>query len=153
MQINRDSLIMLSQYWDAKIKGVGGKTALYSVWPQYVYFGSFARAIESYELASKAVNGLYLPVAAAWLAAWDKDATLPLYSGDGLHPTELGTYLAALVMYERFTGKDARLLSAQAVVGGHTLTDVSEVRVRQLQTVAHETVAKSVGIGGSLLRR
>ena len=153
LQINRDSLIMLSQYWDAKIKAVGGKTALYSVWPQTVNFGTFARAIESYELASKAVNGLYLPVGAAWLAAWDKDASLPLYSVDGLHPTELGTYLAALVMYERFTGKDARLLSGQAIVSGQTLTGVSEARVRLLQTVAHETVAKNAGIGSALLRR
>jgi len=153
VQVNRDTLIMWSAYWSDKAKAVGGKTALYSVWPQYANFGTFARSIESYELAAKAVNGLYLPVGAAWLAAWDKDGTLPLYSGDGLHPSELGTYLAALVMYERFTGKDARLLSGRAVVSGRTLTSVSEATVRLLQTVAHETVAKNVGIGASLLRR
>ena len=71
------------------------------------------------------MSGVYLPVGAARLAAWAKDAAMPLYYGDGLHRSELGTYLAALVMCERFTGKDARLLPAQAVVNGRALTDAA----------------------------
>ncbi|MBC8086326.1 MAG: SGNH/GDSL hydrolase family protein [Phycisphaerae bacterium] len=137
LQVNRDSLIDITKLFDATVKQAGAKTALFSVWPQTVNYATFPRAIESYRLAAEAVAGVYLPVGAAWLAALTQDQTIPLYSGDGLHPSELGTYLAALVMYERFTGKDARLLPSSAVVNRRSLTGVSVATVRKLQDIAH----------------
>ena len=38
------------------------------------------------------------PVARAWLATWERDRNIALYS-DGLHASVAGSYLAALVMY------------------------------------------------------
>jgi hypothetical protein len=143
VQVNRDSLILMTQYFDTYIRSSGARTALFSVWPAIGNYSTFPRAIESYQLAAAAVNGVYLPVGAAWLAAWAKDSTLQLYSSDGLHPSELGTYLAALVMYERFTGKDAREMPAQAVVAGTTLAGVPAATVRLLQAAAHETNAQA----------
>jgi hypothetical protein len=139
VQVNRDSLIAMTRLFDAPIRQAGARTALFSVWPQTANLATFPRAIESYQLAATAVGGVYLPVGAAWQTVLAEDATLPLYSADGLHPSELGTYLAALVMYERFTGKDARLLPARAVVAGRVLTAVSESVVRRLQVIAHGT--------------
>jgi hypothetical protein len=46
-------------------------------------------------------------------------------------------------MYERFTGKDARELPAQAVVAGTTLAGVPAATVRLLQAAAHETNAQA----------
>jgi hypothetical protein len=143
VQVNRDSLIMMTQLFDASVRATGARTALYSVWPSIDNFSTFQRAIDSYRLAAQAVGGVYLPVAAAWLAAWARDSTLPLYGTDGLHPSELGTYLAALVMYERFTGKDARQLPVQAMVAGRTMVEVPASTVRLLQVVAHETNASA----------
>lgn len=40
------------------------------------------------------------PVARAWLATWQRDPSVELYS-DGLHASIAGSYLAALVMYAR----------------------------------------------------
>lgn len=139
VQVNRDSLIAMTRLFDAPIKQAGARPALFSVWPQVVNAATFPRAIESYQLAASAVGGVYVPVGAAWQAALAEDATIPLYDADGLHPSALGTYLAALVMYERFTGKDARLLPARAVVDGRVLTEVSERVVRRLQEIAHGT--------------
>jgi hypothetical protein len=139
LQVNRDSLIAMTRLFDVPIKQTGAKTALFGVWPQTVNAVTFPRAIESYQMAATAVGGVHLPVGAAWQAALAEDSTLPLYNADGLHPSELGTYLAALVMYERLTGKDARLLRSRAVVAGRVLTDVSESVVRRLQMIAHET--------------
>ena len=68
-------------------------------------------------------------------------ASLPLYGPDRYHPAPLGTYLAALVIYEKVTGHDARLLPAVAEAGGARLS-TTEARVRFLQNVAHETIAK-----------
>ena len=42
----------------------------------------------------------------AWRAAWQQDSTLALYSYDNFHPSLLGTYLAALVMFEQLTDSD-----------------------------------------------
>ncbi|MBC7843375.1 MAG: SGNH/GDSL hydrolase family protein [Gemmatimonadaceae bacterium] len=139
VQVNRDSLIEMTRLFDGPIRRAGARTSLFSVWPQTGNAATFPRAIESYQLAATAVGGVYLPVGAAWQVALAEDATIPLYDGDGLHPSPLGTYLAALVMYERFTFKDCRLLPAQAVVDNRVLTDVPERVVRRLQEIAHGT--------------
>ena len=80
-------------------------------------------------------------VGQAWVDAWAVDPALALYGPDGYHPAELGTYLAALVMYEGITGHDARRLPALAVVAGRTLA-APEATVRLLQQVAHATVLR-----------
>jgi hypothetical protein len=68
------------------------------------------------------------------------DAALPLYGPDAFHPGPLGTWLAALVMYEHITGKDARALPATVTVAGQRL-DVPAETARLLQRAAHETNA------------
>lgn len=147
VQINRDSLIMMTAIFDSFIKDNGAKTSLYSVWPQTINYSTFARAIESYRLAAESVHGVYLPVGAAWKNALEQDASLPLYSNDGLHPAPLGTYLAALIMYERFTGKDARLLPATVTVGGRAVNGVSVSTVRKLQEIAHAENVSAIASG------
>ena len=64
----------------------------------------FPRAIESYTLAAADVNGLLLPVAAAWIAAWEATPNLVLYA-DPLHPSLQGAYLSALVVYAQLLDK------------------------------------------------
>jgi len=49
-------------------------------------------------------GGLLLPVGDAWREAWAIDAKLALYGPDGFHPSQTGTYLAALVIYRQLTG-------------------------------------------------
>ena len=109
------------------------------MWPARENRATFARAIESYRLAADSVDGLHLPVAAAWQRVLDGGgAPIPLYAADGLHPAPLGTYLAALVLYERIVGRDARQLAPRAVVNGVPL-DADVATVRTLQRIAHET--------------
>ena len=96
---NRAQLRASAAGLDELIRDVGGTTALYSVWPSDARRADFDAAIESYTLAAQDVSGTLFPVASAWLAAWRRDAALPLYSADGLHPSVAGSYLAALVMY------------------------------------------------------
>jgi hypothetical protein len=137
VEANRQNLIQNTIAFDAKVRAVNGRTALYSVWPQSVNIADFPRSIDSYKMAADAVHGLFLPVGSAWQAAWARDPSLQLYAGDGLHPSPLATYLAAAVMYERITGKDARALTDVAVVGGVTV-DVPPATVRVLQAAAHD---------------
>src|SRR4051812_45091087 len=90
---NREHLRFWTQRFAGEIARVGARPALFSVWPMQVNQADFPRAIESYTLAAADVNGLLLPAAAAWLAAWERDPALALYS-DGLHPNTRGTYLS-----------------------------------------------------------
>ncbi|MBL8203695.1 MAG: SGNH/GDSL hydrolase family protein [Blastocatellia bacterium] len=101
---SRVSLIKYTHLFAEKIRAAGARPALYQVWPSAARFNDFPRVLESYQLAAKEVNGLLLPVGAAWLSAWNRDASLKLYAEDQFHPSEMGSYLAALVLYEKLFG-------------------------------------------------
>ena len=137
-QINRDSLILAAQLFNTHIRAVGATPALYMVWPSRDRKTFFDAARISYQMAAAAVNGIFIPAGRAWVTAWETDTSLALYHQDGLHSSPLGTYLAALVLYERITGHDARLLPGVAVVEGKTL-NMPEATIRLLQRAAHET--------------
>ncbi len=137
LSTSRDSLILWTKMFAPYIRTVGAQPALYMVWPTSDRIAYFDSVRVSYQLAAQAVNGLFIPAGAAWLAAWSADSTLQLYASDGLHPSPMGTYLVALVMYERITGKDATTLPPVAVVAGQPL-GLPETTVQLLQRAAHQ---------------
>ncbi|MDQ3243208.1 MAG: hypothetical protein M3Q09_05745 [Gemmatimonadota bacterium] len=137
-QLNRDTLVIAAKLLDPHIRGAGGRSASLMTWPASDQRSLFPAVRLSSQLAAQSVGGLFVPAGEAWSRALAADPQLPLYGADGFHPGELGTYLAALVLYERITGKDARSLPARAIAGGRTL-NVEETTVRLLQRIAHET--------------
>jgi hypothetical protein len=141
LPVNRDSLILWTRQFDTIVRQAGATPALYMVWPTRDRVTFFDAVLTSYQQAARAVNGVFMPAGQAWVTAWRSDSTLALYGPDGLHPSLLGTYVAALVIYERITGHDARNLPAQAVVAGRAVS-VAEETVRLLQRAAHETNAQ-----------
>lgn len=112
---SRALLIEYARRFAGEIRAAGARPALYAVWPSRDRSGDFNRASESYRLAAEEVDGLLLPAGEAWRAAWRADPDLPLYAADGVHPSEAGTYAAALVIY-------ARLLDRSPVGSPSTLT-------------------------------
>ncbi len=144
LSLSRDTLILATRRLAAQIQAVGARTALFMVWPESSRFAVFDDVRDSYRAAAAEVGGLLLPAGEAWRAAWGTDPQLPLYGPDGYHPSELGTYLAALVVYEGITGNDSRALPDQAIVAGRPL-NVAESRVRLLQEAAHQTVVRFAG--------
>ncbi len=141
LPLSRDTLVLATRELAAKIRAVGARSALLMVWPESSRFAVFDDVRESYRTAAADVDGLFLPAGEAWRTAWAADPQLSLYGPDGYHPSELGTYLTALVIYEGITGKDARTLPSHAIVGGRTLR-LRESSVRLLQQAAHETLAR-----------
>jgi hypothetical protein len=102
-----ESQILLREYtrrFDARIRRVGAKTALYMVWPFSTRRSDFDGVKASYQAAARDVGGVFFPVGEAWRAVWRRDATISLYGSDWFHPTPEATYLAALVIYQRLTG-------------------------------------------------
>ena len=62
---------------------------------------------------------------------------LALYGPDGFHPSSIGTFLAALEIYERISGRDVRTLPPRAFSNGQPLT-LPEATIRLLQAAAHD---------------
>jgi hypothetical protein len=55
--------------------------------------------ISSYRRAAEAAGAELLPAGLAWREAWRRRPKLALYGPDGFHPSRLGTYVAAVVVY------------------------------------------------------
>ncbi len=144
LALSRDTLTIATRLLADRIEAVGARTALLMVWPESSRFAVFDDVRDSYRAAAADVGGLFLPAGEAWRTAWAADPQLPLYGPDGYHPSELGTYLAALVVYEGVTGNDSRALPDQAIVGGRDIS-MAGSRVRLLQEAAHETVIRFGG--------
>jgi hypothetical protein len=129
---SRSLLIAYTRRFDAEIKKAGARTALYMVWPSRARRGDFPAVSQSYAAAARDVKGLLLPAGDAWRAASATDAGLALYGPDGLHPSPIGTYLAALVIYEQIFGSPPP--AGPVPAAAQPVADV-------LKRVAHETVA------------
>jgi len=141
LPVNRDSLILWTRMFDPLIRAVGARPALYMVWPPASQPGGFEAVRVSFQMAAQAVNGVFLPAGVAWQDAWQRDGSLALYGKDGFHPSPLGTYLAALTIYQRLTGHDPRTLPPYAFVNGAAL-NLPEATVRLLQQAAHQANAQ-----------
>jgi hypothetical protein len=103
-----ESQLLLRAYtrrFGEQIGRIGAKTALYMVWPSADRPEDFDGVARSYAAAAQDVGALLLPVGEAWRAAWRRDQGLELYGADRFHPSPLGAYLAALVMYQQFSGR------------------------------------------------
>jgi hypothetical protein len=110
---SRVNLREWTRRFDEVIRKAGGRTALYMVWPESYRRQAFGDVSASYRLAAEDVGAVLLPAGDAWLAAWQKDEQLRLYGPDGFHPTLLGSYLAAVVIYAGLTGAPTTGLPAQ----------------------------------------
>jgi hypothetical protein len=94
-------LELWARRWADEARAVGTRLALMTVWPESWRQGALSDVIYSYQRAAAAATADVYPAGAGWLYAWQCRPALALYSRDGFHPSELGTYLAALVVYGR----------------------------------------------------
>lgn len=133
----RPYLLEFADVFAVEIREAGATPALYMVWPSSARSFDFDGVLDSYRTAAENVEGYFLPAGEAWRIAWDQDATLALYGPDGFHPSTLGTYLAALVIYEQIADADARDLPAW-IPSGAGRVDLEPELAALLQAAAHE---------------
>lgn len=139
VEVNRQQLISSTRDFSQLIVRAGATPALFSAWPQENRFVDFPRAIESYELAAAAVQGKLLPVASAWHIALTADPELRLYS-DGLHPSNVGTYLTAAVIYGAVYNKSVANIPNEITTGRVRIAVASDLgaRLRQAADAANK---------------
>lgn len=106
----------------------GARVALLMVWPASNRPAARDSVRMSYANAASAVDGILAPAGEAWRAAWRRDATLELYSSDGFHPGLMGSYLAALTLFEQLYGRSPTGVAAAGV-------DPSKVALLQASAV------------------
>ena len=139
-----ESRVLLVEYtkrFDAEAKRIGARTALYMVWPSKARMGDFDGVSASYTAAAATVGGLLLPVGDAWRAAWRRDANVALYGPDNFHPSVAATYLAALVIVERLTGRSPVGLPSTIASGSDTVS-LPAATARLLQEAAADVDAR-----------
>ena len=119
----RPSLLEYSAYFKAAAADIGADIALFMVWPSVTRSFDFDGVSNSYRTAAEDNDSLLFPAGEAWRDAWDLNSALTLYSLDGFHPSVMGSYLAALTMYEQLSGKPANTVPAILTLkGGSRIT-------------------------------
>jgi hypothetical protein len=134
--ICRDTLIIATKRLAPHISRAGARAALFLPWTRQGYLSSLDFASESAKLAARSVGGLIVPVGVAWKVALEVDPDTPLYGADGYHPAPAGTFLAALTIYDRLSGRDVRVIAAESLLSRLTVPLTPE-RVRALEAAAH----------------
>ena len=139
-QSSGPELAKYPELWHAWIRGAGARTVLFMTWGKGDFGGKLfkqtADTLESkYNKAGAQLGATVAPVGTAWKRHYAKSA-VKLHSGDALHPSPHGTYLAALVFFSTLTGQDPAGLST----GG---LNISAADAKILQQTAWETYKAS----------
>lgn len=113
----------------------GACPAVYMVWAEQGRYWSFDAVRDHYRAAADSAHAQFLPAGEAWRAAWRRDPSLPFYAPDGLHPTPLGTYLAALTISAGLTGRSP--VGDTTTIAG---AEPTPARRRLLQEAAAATI-------------
>jgi hypothetical protein len=137
---SRVNLIDYATRFADEIRKIGARPALYMVWPGLDREAEWSAVSASYTAAAAAVDGLLLPAGEALRAVRTGTPSISLFQSDGFHPSEAGTYGAALVIYARAAGVSPVGLTARA--GGSSLPPAS---VTALEAGAAQAIAAAGG--------
>jgi hypothetical protein len=128
--------------WNMKfaplIRRSGAVPALYMVWPAIDRLPFFDDVRDSYSLAAYDVRGIFLPAGEAWRAAWRRDPEAPLYGDDDFHPSNAGSYAAALSIYGMLYKRSPQGLPARLELANGAVVEVPQDLAILLQEAATE---------------
>ncbi|MES2962085.1 MAG: hypothetical protein V4694_06860 [Pseudomonadota bacterium] len=114
------SAYQIAPIWANAIKLQDSKAVLFITWPRKPDSAWYSNAdtafIKNAQLMqaqtnfhSKKIaallNAVEVPIGDYWLYAQGKNSKIELYSGDGSHPSVVGSYFTALVFYRYFTAR------------------------------------------------
>lgn len=137
---SRENLRFWAGQFNGRIRAVGGRPALYMVWPEAARMSEFDNVRDSYRLAAQDIKGLFVPAGDAWRAAWKREPGLKLYGADDFHPSVLGTYTAALVITSKITLRSAIGMPTDFVLSNGTHVVISAKEAQIVQAAAAEVV-------------
>jgi hypothetical protein len=136
--LRREEIEPFARALDSAIDAVGAETVLFMTWAyehgdrRSVDGDSYAamqeRLREGYTDLAADLSAQIAPVGLAWAEALARDPRLRLWAEDGLHPSRLGSYLAACVFYGLITARDptgSRFTAGLAPMQAHDVQQVA----------------------------
>ncbi len=131
--------------FDSQARQVGGQTLLFATWARKNGSPGLDKRVADYQSAQSLINEAFddmaseldvdfIPVGRAWQTVITDRPDLELYDADGSHPSALGSYLAACVIFAHIFDKSPEGLSFDLGLGE---------QASYLQSVAGETVLKT----------
>lgn len=138
---SRENLREWALRWAGAIREVSAEPVVYMPWPESQQTSAFDAVSTSYRLAAEVTDASLVPGGEAWAAVSRRDPALALYRGDGLHPSRLGTYVAAVAVWARLTGRPAAEAPAALLLddGPLVLEAAQAAVVREAVTEALQT--------------
>lgn len=137
---SRVHLIDWTERFAQEIQAAGAEPTVYMVWPPMNRADAFQDVSDSYRLAAEAVDARLFPAGEAWRAAWRLESRLELYGPDGFHPSVLGTYTAAVVIYSQLSGRSPVGLPRTFQIPGGGAVLISETEAATVQAAAAEAI-------------
>ncbi len=134
----RPSLLEYSALFAQEAEKIDATPAIYMVWPSRLRSFDFDGVSESHQMAAENIDGLLFPVGEAWRKAWKADSTLALYASDDFHPSVLGSYLGAAVMFEQLTGTAPSSLPVEQLQKFSNLSRITATTFSKLHAAAEE---------------
>jgi len=127
---SRANLVEWSRKLADDARAAGARCSLFSVWPDSSRRAYLDDVIESYRVAAVASGCTLLPASSAWKEAWKRSGRLSLWGADGFHPSEEGSYLAALTIWAVLTGEDPLMAPAEIELEDGKWLKIKEKRAR-----------------------
>jgi hypothetical protein len=128
--------------FDELIKKQGARTVLFMTWADQDKKGTQRKIALAYEDIAKELGAVVVPVGLAWQKALAANKPLVLHSADKKHPSETGSYLAALAFFAVLVDPKTDGLAGRIGFEGKTLTNLSTADAARLQRYARETVSE-----------
>ncbi len=117
---SRANLVEWAGKFAERIRAVGARPAIYMIWPSD---GNFDAVGASYTAAAQAVDGMLIPAGEAFRSIDRDHPEITIFQGDNFQPTQIGSYLAALVIYGELTDREVAGVSLRHPVPGLSPSD------------------------------
>ena len=101
---HKDSLLINGGLFSKYIREHGAKPYLYNTWAREKTPETQSRINEAYNELANLENAINVPVGSSFDVARKTFPSMKLFSEDGSHPSELGTFLIALNFIKKITG-------------------------------------------------
>ena len=129
----------------AAIKHAEAHPILYLTWAREKTPETQSKLTQSYETVARKTGATVAPVGIAWAVVRSRRPELSLFSPDGSHPSTLGSYLAACVLFSTLTNDSCLGLPNQLSAKDENGESIHLMRVTKeeatfLQTIADEVV-------------
>ncbi|MDZ4800810.1 MAG: hypothetical protein SGI92_21840, partial [Bryobacteraceae bacterium] len=114
----------------AEIAAAGARPVLYATWAREDFPEQQRRLDDAFMRVAREIRAAVVPVGLAWTITRIEAPDIRLYTPDRSHPTQAGSYLAALLFYQTITGQAP--VGTPAVISGTPWNSQENVRLVNL---------------------